>query len=328
MAEKSTELSRFDPVTGVERNASTERADFSPADAPEETEMIKARIEETRKEMGETIDAIQERLSFSNISEQVTETVSSAIETAKDTAYDATIGKAVSFMKNVGDGVTNSNAFRTVRSNPFPLALIGIGAGLLAYQAFGPGRSKSKYGNGPRRRYDESPRLLSEGHSSVGSKPGAYKRISDSAGSAVDTLKEKTSAAYGSASDALSRAYDGAGDAAHRAYDRANDVAHRTYDRANDVAHRAYDRVGEYGTIAHDKYDEYMDENPLAVGAVALAVGAAVGLAIPSTRYEGRMMGEARDKLLQQTHDAVDSIVDSAKRAANEAGNSFANEIR
>src|SRR5688500_11567908 len=39
-------------------------------DAPEETEHLKAQIEETRSQMGETIDAIQEKLSFSNISEQ------------------------------------------------------------------------------------------------------------------------------------------------------------------------------------------------------------------------------------------------------------------
>src|SRR5687768_16735750 len=119
-------------------------------EVPEETEQIKAEIEETRNQMGETIDAIQERLSFANISEQVSETVNNAIESAKDTAYDATIGKAVNFMKNVGDGVGNSNAFQTVRRNPVPFALLGIGAGLLAYQTFG-GRGTKRFGNGPSR---------------------------------------------------------------------------------------------------------------------------------------------------------------------------------
>ena len=144
----------------------------------------------------------------------------------------------------------------------------------------------------------------------------AYEGISDRAGSAVDTVTEKTNAAYESVSDALGRAYDGAGDAAHRAYDR-----------AGDAAHRAYDRVGEYGTIAYDKYDEYMETNPLAVGAVAIALGAAVGLAIPSTRYEGQLMGEARDNLLDRTQDAVGTMVDKAKRAASEAGEAFTNQI-
>ena len=60
--------------------------DLTAQEAPEETEHIKAQIEETRNQMGETIDAIQERLSFANISEQVSETVGNAIESAKDTA--------------------------------------------------------------------------------------------------------------------------------------------------------------------------------------------------------------------------------------------------
>ena len=314
MAEKSTELNRYDPAEGVERDASIDRADLSAGGAPEEMEMIRARIEETRKEMGETIDAIQERLSLSNISEQVSETVSNAIETAKDTAYDATIGKAVGFMKNVGDEVTHSNAFRTIKSNPFPIALIGIGAGLLAYQTLGPGRSRS--GNGGRRSYGDSQRRLTDGRSSPGMLSRAYEGVSERAGSAVDTVTEKTSAAYESVSGALGRAYEGAGD-----------VAHRAYDRAGDAAHSAYDHLGEYGTLAQDKYHEYMESNPLAVGAVAVALGAAVGLAIPSSRYEGRLMGEARDNLLERTQDAVGSMVDKAKRAASEAGEAFTNEI-
>ena len=40
-------------------------------DAPEETEHLKAQIEETRAQMGETIDAIQEKLSFSEYIRQV-----------------------------------------------------------------------------------------------------------------------------------------------------------------------------------------------------------------------------------------------------------------
>src|SRR5687768_2919864 len=168
MAEKSSELERVDKLDPVSTSAGAGNADFvetysedysdpvrgeldNVSDVPEETEQIRARIEETRNQMGETIDAIQERLSFANISEQVSETVNNAIETAKDTAYDATIGKAVNFMKNVGDGVTHSDAFRTVRKNPLPLALIGAGVGLLAYQSFAKG--SSRVGNGRDRRY-------------------------------------------------------------------------------------------------------------------------------------------------------------------------------
>jgi ElaB/YqjD/DUF883 family membrane-anchored ribosome-binding protein len=326
MAEKSGELKgldKLDPVStaaGVgddqflEKYSESEELalDANTGDAPEETEQIKARIEQTRNQMGETIDAIQDRLSFANISEQVSETVSNAIETAKDTAYDATIGKAVNFMKDVGDGVTSSGAFRTVKSNPFPLALIGIGTGLLVYQGFA---KKSSYRNGRdhgRRLSDGTDRRTGEStfdsaRQSIGNVASkAYDGISDTATSALDSVSNVAGNAYEGVAGKLSTAYTGAGD----------------------LAHRAYDRAGEYGTIAYEKYDEYLEENPLALGAIALAVGAAVGLSIPSTNYEGRLMGEARETLVQKAQDAAGTLVDKAKQVASEAGQTIKNEAQ
>ncbi len=56
----------YDPETDLDQ---LETSGFSD-NVPEETENIKAQIKETRSNMGETIDAIQDRLSYSNISEQ------------------------------------------------------------------------------------------------------------------------------------------------------------------------------------------------------------------------------------------------------------------
>jgi ElaB/YqjD/DUF883 family membrane-anchored ribosome-binding protein len=325
MAEKSGELKGLDNLDPVSTAAgvgddqfldkypeSGELAlDANTGDAPEETEQIKARIEETRNQMGETIDAIQDRLSFANISEQVSETVSNAIETAKDTAYDATIGKAVNFMKDVGDGVTSSGAFKTVKNNPFPLALIGIGTGLLVYQGFAK-KSSHRGGNYGRRLDDGRDRTTGEStfgsaRESIGNVASrAYDGISDTATSALDTVSNVAGNAYEGVAGTLSTAYTGAGD----------------------LAHRAFDRAGEYGTVAYEKYDEYLEENPLALGAIALAVGAAVGLSIPSTNYEGRLMGEARENLVQKAQDAAGTLVDKAKQVASEAGQTIKNEAQ
>ena len=324
MAEKSSELNKANdpnPVstttaadTDLERYDRAESYEMSSDDTPEETEQIKAQIEQTRNQMGETIDAIQDRLSLSNISEQVSERVSTAIETAKDTAYDATIGKAVNFMKNVGDEVSQSGAFRVVKRNPLPLALIGLGAGLLAYQSYsGKG---SRRGDG--RRYAGN-RLYSGGNpqadyartgstkSGIGDTAArTYDGISNKAGAALESVSNSAGAAYESVTGAVTNAYSGAGE----------------------LASRAYDRAGEYGTIAYEKYDEYLEENPLALGALAVAVGAAVGFAIPSTRYEGQLMGEARENLMQRAQDAAGSLVDKAKHVAAEAGQTIKDEAR
>ena len=42
-----------------------------------------------------------------------------------------------------------------------------------------------------------------------------------------------------------------------------------------------------------------IQDNPLAVGATALAVGAAVGLIIPTSEKENELFGEARDQLVE-----------------------------
>ena len=326
MAEKSGELKsleKLDPVSttagagaGQSLETYSESEEFTSdaitGDEPEDTEQIRAQIEETRSQMGETIDAIQERLSFANISERVSETVNNAIETAKDTAYDATIGKAVNFMKNVGDGVTHSSAFNTVTKNPFPYALIGIGAGLLAYQSFGRSTSRKRIGYGDGQAF----------------RSGSSDHPKSTLESAKATIGNVTSRAYDGISDKASTALESVSNVAGSAYEGVTGAVSDAYSGAEEFAHRAYDRAGEYGNIAYEKYDETLEENPLALGAIAVAVGAAVGFAIPSTHYEGKLMGEARENLVQKAQDAAGSLVDKAKQVASEAGQTIKEEAQ
>jgi ElaB/YqjD/DUF883 family membrane-anchored ribosome-binding protein len=280
---------------------------------PDETEHLKAQIEETRSQMGETIDALQERLSLSNVSDQVSETVSNAIETAKDSIYDATIGKAVGFMKSAGEGISNSGVVRTVKRNPFPLLLIGVGAGLLAYQSYSGGRSRRSSRNA---RY-LSGRYDAEYGRSEGTDFGEGRTGGSYTDKAYNRISDKASDAYQSVSGAVSNAYDGVSN-------KLGDV----YSSAGDAASKALDTAGQYKDKAYETYDYYIDENPLAVGAVALAVGAAVGFAIPATRFEGRVMGEARENLLNRAQDMAGDLVDRAKQVASEAGKTIQQETK
>ena len=62
-----------------------------------------------------------------------------------------------------------------------------------------------------------------------------------------------------------------------------------------------------------------MERNPLAVGAVAMAVGVAVGLALPETRREQHLMGDARDRVVGNTRAMANQAVDRATEAARSA---------
>jgi len=266
---------------------------------PPETEHIKAQIEETRHQMGGTIDAIQEKLSFSNLSEQVSERVSNAIETAKETVYDATIGKAVSFMKNMGDGISDNTMVKTARDNPFPLALIGIGAGLLAYNAMKPRQHSSFDG-----RREWSPEEI-------------YPQPVNEERSMLTSAQEK-----------LNNVTDTVSNTAGMAYDNVTNKVATAYSSAEDMAHKAYDKAGELGYYTQEQYQRYMAENPLAVGAIALAVGAAIGLAIPSTRYEGELMGDTRDQLLHKAQETASEYIDKAKQVASDAGRKIDDQVK
>ena len=253
----------------------------------DDTERIQAEIVETRADMGETIDAIQDRLSYSNIAEKVSEKVGDAVEVAKDTAYDATVGKAVNFMKQAGNGVMETSAARTVKENPLPIALIGIGSALLIYNSYTRSSSRGRYSRyskyGTRESFTPQDRQYEE--ESTGLIAGAKEKLSDKA--------------------------DGA-------YEKVSNVASSTLTRTSEMANKAYERAGELGTSAQETYDRYIEERPLAVVAAAAAVGAAIGFAIPSTTYEGELMGDARQNVLDKAQETATDLVDKAKEVVGE----------
>jgi len=314
-----TDASDFDSLTAGKSDEMVTSASTADVDTGnDETEHIKAQIEETRSQMGETIDALQEKLSFSNLSEQVSEHVNNAIETAKNSVYDATVGKAVGFMKNMGDGIGDSRFVRTAKNNPFPLILIGLGAGLLAYNSYSGG-GRSRHGYRGRRfsdvdRFSDRERARRDMERGTSFEPGQSARESGSVMSSVtgkaselgDKLSTTASSAYESASNAMDSAMTGARD---------------FYDRASSKA-------SEYGSAAYDTYDHYINENPLAVGAAAFALGAVVGLAIPATRYEGELMGETRDELLRKAQDKGSMLLDRTRNLVDEAANKVSKESR
>ncbi len=286
--------------------------------ATDETDQIREQIEETRSNLSETIDAIQEKLSFQNISEQVKDTVSeqinSALETAKDNVYAATLGKAGKFMKNVGREISKTEAGKVAANNPFPLFLIGLGVGLFIYQGFNGKKRKQSY------RYDYKTDYKYEDDED-GDKNYRKKSTLKATRNQIGDAYEKVSSVTG---DALGKV----GAAASSAYEGVSDTANSTYSGVKNFAVDTYDKAGDYSTKAVETYEHYIEENPLAVGAVALAVGAAVGLSIPSTRYEGQMLGEYRQQVFAKAQNVAGDLVDRVKEVASEAQKTIGDEVK
>jgi len=300
MAQERNDLEKFDSTqesgsaTELQTSGALDTQDDTSTD--DTTEQIKEQIDETRSQMGETIDAIQDKLSFANLSEQVSDHVNNAVETAKDAVYDATIGKVADIMKNIGSEISGSSIVKTAKNNPLPFVLIGAGAGLLAYQSYA-GRTK-------------------KGHTRSLDVTGKQAAPTEAQNSVIDSAKET-----------LSTATDKVSGVAGTALDKFTGAAGAVYSGTGDVVTQAYGKLGDLGSSVRETYDTQIQDHPLAVGAVALALGAAVGMAIPATRYESELLGNARQDLLDKAQNTAADLIDKAKEVVTEAGHNIGEQV-
>lgn len=259
---------------------------------PDETEIraveIRAEIAETRGEISETIEAIEERLSPSHLAQQ-----------AKDTVRNAATEKVKQMANTAGDTMDQlfgNSIMDTVRANPIPAAMIGIGAAWLLKNR----RSGVDRGDG--RGY----RAIEGG----GDYGGAYGRRSSARGYAGSGYAGGDYS-YGSESGAVgtrgTMSSEGSDTIASQAREAIGDLSSRASDAAADVRDAAW-RTSRRAQL---QVSDVMQNNPLILGAAAVLIGAVVGMSVPGTDTENQLMGEARD-----------AVVDRAREmATNAAGN-------
>jgi hypothetical protein len=83
--------------------------------------------------------------------------------------------------------------------------------------------------------------------------------------------------------------------------------------RGSQAAERQLQHGYEY---SRDAISSAMDEYPLAAGAAFLGLGLLVGFALPESRYEDRMMGEASDELKERAKETGREAVHRAREVA------------
>jgi ElaB/YqjD/DUF883 family membrane-anchored ribosome-binding protein len=269
-------------------------------DATDETDAIRSEIEDTRANMGSTIDAIQEKLSPQRLTEQ-----------AKDAVREATVGRVQEMASNITETArdTGSTFMDTIRQNPLPAALVGIGMGWLFmsarrqamerdswrsrdYQAWNYRRSLNGY---PDDRY------------------GLYGRSQYSEpqrGSSQQSQQENGK--VGQMADAVKDAADSVGE-------RAQDMSETVKDRGSDMAGQMAAQAQWQAQRARGWLERMWDENPLVLAGTALAAGALVGLSIPETQAERQMMGEASGNVLQKASDVAQDVTLNATEKTKQA---------
>ena len=267
---------------------------------------IRRDIEGTRTELRETVNALERKLSLGQVVDEVWGRVGGR----------RAAGEAVS---NVGD---------TIRDHPVPLALMGLGIAWLAIdKATGPDRDDV-----------EGRRVGSGTYGRAEGRVGPYRgdAVHDSSRpSSVDKAKhmasEAAEKAKGMVADAKARFessdehQSGNGETYPSGPAEEGDGAEGTgeaSDRARHAADRAREGARRGVAKARHGLRSAIDEQPLALGAVAFGLGLASGLAAPATRWEDRTMGAAADVV----KDEAGSMAKAAARDVKQVAASAASE--
>lgn len=297
---------------------STDPGDRSPSDIERDVDQERARV-------AGTIDALQDRFSASNIVDEVMRSVSQ------------------------NGGEITRNLGRTIRDNPLPMILTGVG---LAWLMAGSSRSDRGYdrydddwddGMAERSRLSSYPvsdypddgygdETLADptfGASStpyagglgdtdrpVGDygtappKPGSDgPSLGDRARAMGDAVGQRATGMSDAARDRAGRARDGLSAAGGRAREGMQSASDSVRGAADDARRRT--RAG--GEAVRESFETLLEDQPLVVGALALAVGAAFGGLLPRTQTEDEWMGEQSDRLKDDVVSSVQENADKAK---------------
>jgi gas vesicle protein len=299
---------------------------------------LKENIRRTRAEMSATIDELQERLSPEVLKAQLKDTVRERVEDAKHSVREATIGRAENMARKAGETVTDvrHGVIDTIRDNPIPAAMVGIGLGWLLMNGRSSERTRTIAYDDTRARGGYWPQVSGQygtaeyygteaGRPSyTGGQSGAYR----SEGTYMRT--ETGGQMYGegqrseSHESAIHRVTEKVGDVGGEIREKVSDVAGRVQHSAGQLADQAQYTVGTLSDQAQHaaaslaeearrralrietRVGRTFDDNPIGLGAAAVAMGLAIGMALPRTRREDELLGPTRDQLLERAEDVMD----------------------
>lgn len=313
----------------------------------ERLDSIEHDIDETRRRIDGTLDALSMKLSPNRLAAE---------------ALDAV---------RANGGEFAGNMLRTVKENPVALAML---AGSFAWLMMSDRRRQAEpHHPGPHDRSQAyaRPDPGSAPYAGTGAAPGypvagqagsgfhsggAHPSGTASAPSAADRARS----AAGRAGEAAGSVAHGAAETARRAGQAATDAAGRAGSAAAGTASAARDAAGSAAesvrATAQDLRDgiggagravgersaeayagardmtrragEFLAENPLMVGAIGLALGGLVAAVLPATRREDEWLGEAGDRIRGQAAEAVRDVAREGREVAEAAAGSAVEEAR
>jgi hypothetical protein len=203
--------------------------------------------------------------------------------------------QASDFVRDLGDAA---------RRNPISAALIGMGAVWL----FTGGRTAGRVGDLVR--------------------SAGFDRIPETAGNALDAARSTLRSGSESVGKGVSSATETLKDAGAAGLDRVARTSSEVADKAYGYAQNIPDASGALFNTARENLSELFRTQPLALGAVGLAIGAGIAAALPATDMEAEYFGEASDNFKEQAADFASEQVSRAATVAEDVVTAVSDEAR
>ncbi len=300
-----------DPITGTQATDRPDAADL----ADRNPDALEQDIRRTRADISGTIDQIEARLSPTHLKHEAMSAVHQTIDQVQDRLDPRHL-------------VNNAkrSMIDTVRDNPIPSIIAGLSLGYLIFSGSDDDKKRRDY----RRSYG-----YSSGYPAAGYSTGPQYRTTAAYGQPYPQGQTmRTGVAYQQGSDQGSTA-DDLRQRAQNTADQARDAAGNVVDQAKDTLHQASDQMQH---LAHDAQrqmyraksgmEQFVEDNPLAAGALAAGLGALIGGLFPTTPQENRLMGEASDSLMSKAKHAAESTLSEAKHAVETVVSDAKDEAR
>lgn len=277
---------------------------------------IQRDIEQTRREMTDTFNEIQHRLDAQHL-------IHHASDFMRDALHQST-----------------PRIIEAVKHNPLPTSLIALGVGWIlmkastpspqTYYAGYPSDLGADYESESMDDYSTGVYPVSSGSGSSGSMQGKTDRLkekaSDLAGKAKDKSSQLADQAREKTSQFASQAKEKTNQFASQAKEKTSQLASQFSDQARAGVSHLGQMTSNQAQRANRQFWDLLNDYPLAVGACALAVGAAIGFSIPRTEREDQLMGDTRDQLMDQAKSAGQETVEKVKNVAQTAQQSIMEE--
>jgi hypothetical protein len=282
---------------------------------------IEREVEASRANVENTIEALKDKMSLGQI-----------------------VDEAARYFKDSGGSHMVSNLGSQVRDNPLPLALVGIGLAWLMSGRGQPHLRGAGGGNGFRPRFGFSGSHFEgaphpdysrwarqdedwEGRSTNGGRlTDAASNAAESVSSGVHRVASGVGSALASAGEAVTSAGSSVASGASRAASAAWSGGAHAQDAASHYGAGMYDEAARYGGAARRRASDLFEAEPLVLGALGLAVGAAIGAMLPRTSVEDRFLGETGDRVRDSAAEMARERFEQARSVAAEAGRTAMDE--